>query len=419
MIEILFDTDPTRGDLSRAGFTLLAFTLMLAACSVQPGSQPQDPDAPAVARSGIRFIDPPSGSGAMAPSLTTGQDGALLSWLEPTASGHTLYFAEFAGESWSAPLQIASGEAFFANWADLPQLVVSAEGTHFAHWLQKLGEDTYAYGASLARSRDGGESWQQLGLLHDDATPAEHGFVSYAPLASGGVQAFWLDGRLMPGGGDMQLRTSWLGEGAVEASTLLDDRVCECCATDAATTSAGPVVVYRDRSSTEIRDIALIRATSDGWSKPVVIHQDGWQIQGCPVNGPAIAAQGNRVAVAWFSAAGEQPTVKLAFSSDAGAHFAAPISVDDTKPMGRVDVILDQRGLAVVSWMGPTSGGAEIRWRQIAIDGERGAVQIVAATTAARSAGVSKMAPWGDGMLFAWVEDGKPSRLRTGLVGLR
>ena len=40
-----------------------------------------------------RFVDPPAAAGAMAPNVTTRDDGVLLSWLEPAATtedGHNL-----------------------------------------------------------------------------------------------------------------------------------------------------------------------------------------------------------------------------------------------------------------------------------------------------------------------------------------
>lgn len=353
----------------------------------------------------------------MAPNLTAGAGGPLLTWLEPTAEGHALYLSQLDGEGWSEPRQLTAGEDFFANWADLPR-AVGAGGALYAHWLKKLGDDTYAYGAALARSGDGGETWEEVGLLHDDDSPTEHGFVSYAPLPSGGIQAFWLDGRAMLNGGGMQLRTARLDDGGAPASELLDDRVCECCATDAALAGDGPVVVYRDRSDSEIRDISVVRATEGGWSEPVTLHDDGWEIQGCPVNGPAVAAGGDRVAVAWFTAAGDEAEVKAAFSTDGGRSFGDAVVVDDAQPHGRVDVVLGPRGEAHVSWMGNGDGGAAILWSTVKADGARRPIRQVAATTSQRSAGVPRMVRHRDGLLFAWVEDGEPSRLRTAVAPL-
>lgn len=399
----------------RSATSVLA-VLLLAACAAElpPGNEE-------LARSesvNLRMLAPPAGPGALAPNLSPESGGVALTWLEPTENGHALRLSKLQGETWGPSAPVASGGGFFANWADLPQAVATSDGTLFAHWLTKLGEDTYAYGVQLAKSRDGGTTWEALGLLHDDASPTEHGFVSYAALPDGGVQAFWLDGRAMPAGGGMHLRTTRLGGDGPGASALLDDRVCECCATDAALAAGGPVVVYRDRSDSEIRDIAVVRATAEGWSGPTLIHDDGWQIHGCPVNGPAISADGDRVAVAWFTAAKGQAKVQVVHSVDGGATFGAPVLIDDGQPLGRVDVAMAPDGRALVSWLGSTEDGAEIRWREILASGEAGPVRVVSSTTASRSAGVPRMIRSGDELLFVWVEEGGSARLRAGLIPL-
>lgn len=130
---------------------------------------------------------------------------------------------------------------------------------------------------------------------------------------------------------------------------------CECCQTDAAMTTGGAIVVYRDRTEAEIRDISFVRRDDDGWTRPEPVHSDGWVVPGCPVNGPAVAAggpQGRQVAVAWFTASGNRPRVQVAFSADAGAHFETPVAIDAESPVGRVDVALDDAGDAIVTWLG-------------------------------------------------------------------
>jgi hypothetical protein len=42
-----------------------------------------------------------------------------------------------------------------------------------------------------------------------------------------------------------------------------------------------------------------VRQVKGGWTRPRVVHADGWKIDACPVNGPAAASDGAlRVAVA-------------------------------------------------------------------------------------------------------------------------
>jgi hypothetical protein len=411
---------------------LLATLLLVswAGCAA-PGGEPRPAPESVTA---LRALDPPAAPGAMAPRLTTVADGVLLSWLEPEDGERSRFRLRLARldpgtGGWSEPGELARGDAFFANWADIPG-AAAAGGVIVAHWLEKLGEDTYAYGVQLTRSQDGGGSWQPMGLLHDDDSPQEHGFVSWVALPDGALRAFWLDGRAMGeaadphgthgggdghghGGGAMQLRTARVEAGAPGPSELLDERVCECCGTDAALTARGPLVVYRGRSAGELRDIAVVRATADGWSAPTLVHADGWEIAGCPVNGPAVAAHGEQVVVAWFTGAENRGRVLLARSSDAGATFAAPVVIDAERPHGRVDVALEAGGEAWVSWIASGAEGAELRLRPVSVDGSAGEPMLITRTTAQRSAGFPRMVRHRGELIFAWVEDATPSRLRV------
>jgi hypothetical protein len=148
------------------------------------------------------------------------------------------------------------------------------------------------------------------------------------------------------------------------------------------------------------------------------VHADNWEINGCPVNGPSIAADGRRVAVAWYTEAGEQPRVKVAFSGDAGATFGVPIKVDDGEATGRVDVLLLPDGSALVCWMSGTAEGGAIKVRRIRPDGALGPVSVIAETDISRSSGFPRMARLGDEVHFAWTEFGKPSRVRTAAVNV-
>ncbi len=410
---------PTFSSVSRLqslGVTCaLSWLCLLVACSPsQPqGTNDSSPESAAV----LNFVDPPAGGGAMAPNLSASRAGLVLTWLEPGSQGYSLRFSEFSARTWSEPRQIATGGTFLANWADVPQAAEASSGARLAHWLEMLGDHGHAYGAKLARSLDGGDTWQELGLLHDDASPTEHGFVSYVPLSDDAIQAFWLDGRAMPSGGGMQLRTAVVEE-EPSASIVLDDRVCECCATDSAMTVEGPVVVYRDRSATEQRDISIVRATADGWTQPAVVHQDDWELVACPINGPAVAAHGQRVVVVWFTASRNRPRVQLAISSNAGAAFGPPILLDEARPSGRVDVVLGASGEAVATWIASTDEGPQLRWRHIGSDGTPGPLQVVTDSRPKLSGGFPRLGLTGEQVLLTWAEAGEPSRLRAAILDL-
>ncbi|HVG09953.1 MAG TPA: sialidase family protein [Thermoanaerobaculia bacterium] len=403
--------------MSRQAF-LIPVALVLIAAAGSPANPP-----------GWTPADPPAGPGAMAPSLTVagvagvaGKD-VLLTWLEPLGppkepTGHQLRFARLSAGGWSKPATIASGPGFFANWADFPGVGQAPDGSLSAHWLAKMGDDTYAYGIYLARSADGGATWAKTGMLHDDNIPAEHGFVSWV-AGPAGLRAFWLDGRETPKKGPMTLRTAMLDHGTPKTSELVDGRVCDCCQTDAALAADGPVVAFRDRTADEVRDIYVARWTATGWSKPVRAGADDWKIPGCPVNGPAIAASGKQVAVAWFTAAPPGPRVQLAVSSDGGATFAKPVLIDTGKPLGRVDLVLDGKD-AVVSWMSLVGDNAVIRLRRVSAKGRMGNPVAIAATSAARGSGFPRLAVQAGRLHVAWVEEGDQGRrVRMGSLPLK
>jgi hypothetical protein len=358
-------------------------------------------------------IDPPAAPGAFAPHLLATDDGALASWIEADDGVARVRVAPFATEGWREPATVVESDRLFANWADTPGVARAGDGAWLVWWLERLGEEPYAYGARLARSRDGGASWEALGWLHDDTSATEHGFVSIVPEGAG-ARAFWLDGRGTPAGAPMSLRSARI-DAAVGASTLVDPGVCDCCPTAALEIDEGALVVYRDRSLEEVRDILRARIAADGGvetSGPVAA--DGWRIEGCPVNGPAIARAGDRVAVAWFTAPGDRARVSVAFGDGAGEGFAPPIVVDDEQPIGRVGLAPLADGEVALVWLARAAERAEVRLARVAPDGIR-RVLTLAATSGGRRSGVPRVVGLPDGrLLVLWTEDDEgATRLRA------
>ncbi len=361
-------------------------------------------------------LSPPSAAGATAPFLFATPDGFLLSWMEPVAGTDrvAVRLSRYARGRWTAPRTIVERNDLFVNWADFPSVVEDANGVMFAHWLQKSGNGTYAYDVRMSISNDRGATWSAPFLLNRDGRMNEHGFASLVPLPGGGVAATWLDGRNMPEGkeeGEMSIRYAAIdARGAIRSEAELDSRTCECCTTGMAMTKSGPVVVYRDRNADEIRDIAAVRKSASGWTKPQLVHADGWKIAGCPVNGPQADAIGNRVAVAWYTAAQDQGRAFVAFSDDGGATFAPPVRIDDGKPAGRLDLAMIDADHAAVVWLEQTADGAEIRARRVQRNGMLAPSMKIADSSAARAAGFPRVARIGSDLYVAWTEHNAASR---------
>ncbi|MEO7363503.1 MAG: hypothetical protein ABI120_24440 [Gemmatimonadaceae bacterium] len=158
----------------------------------------------------------------------------------------------------------------------------------------------------------------------------------------------------------------------------------------------------------------MTRRVGGKWLAGAAVHNDNWKIAACPVNGPALAARGNRVALAWFSAPGDSAQVKLAFSDNAGATFSPPVRIDGGSPAGRVDAVLLADGGALVSWVERTGGDTTaVRVRRVAANGSVGAPMTVASSSAARASGFPKMVIAGANVMFAWTVPSRPSAIRV------
>jgi hypothetical protein len=404
--------------------TLLATALLvLAACGAPadraiPGIEPpREIDSPAGARSGEPFLAP------------SADGGVWLSWIERPDSLHELRVAKLDGDVWTEPRTIARSASFFVNWADFPSVFELPDGRLAAHWLARSGPGRYTYDVRLAESSDGGISWSDPILPHRDGTETEHGFATLFAMHDGSLGAVWLDGREMARranhGGDhangynaaMTLRFTTLGaNGSLGEEMLVDDRTCDCCQTDVAVSAEAPLLVYRDRSTEEVRDIVISRFIDGQWSEPRPVHEDGWVIPACPVNGPSIVARDRAAVVAWYTAARDTARVLVAFSTDAGASFAAPFRIDDGDPLGRVDALLLEDGSALVSWLERTAAGAQVRVRRVDRFGAMSAPTTVAASSAERASGFPRMTSAGARIIFAWTQPGEPARVHVAVT---
>ena len=371
-------------------------------------------------------LKPPLGEGSLWPGLSTQGDKVVLSWQENDGGDIWSVKTAIIDEAgWGPAHTVAHSteeSGFFINWADFASVEILESDLLVAHWLVRGPDGGYDYGIRVARSTDGGLMWTEPWTPHMDGTRTEHGFVSKFPLDGGGIGLVWLDARdsVDRGGekgtpGAMALRYRFLDRyGVPGLESLLDERVCDCCQTDAAISASGPVVVYRDRSEGEVRDIYVTRLVDGQWTEGTPVHRDGWVIPACPVNGPAVAARQDELAVAWFTGVGNERKAQVAFSSDNGVHFGDPIRVDDGTALGRVDVLWLENGSALVMWVERRPRVAEILVRQVWPDGRIEEEMLVTTTSAGRDGGFPQMVQDGRGrVVFAWTETGNGRHVRV------
>jgi hypothetical protein len=388
--------------------------------------EPQVPSTRAIWSLNVTALSSPAAANSGQPQLSSLGDRVVLSWVERSGESATLRFSERTDTGWTEARTVATGTDWFVNWADVPSVIPLQHESMAAHWLQTSAASDDAYDVRLAFSRDRGRTWSASVTPHHDGTHTEHGFASLFPMPGQGLGVVWLDGRQIkedaPEGvdaGNMSLRGALFAPDGHQASEVaIADRVCECCPSTAAVTADGPIVAFRNRTSDETRDIYVSRLVGGKWTAPRAVHNDRWRIAACPVNGPALSAKGRDVAIAWFTAVGDEGHVYAAFSSDAGQTFGPPVRIDDVGAVGRVDVELLADGSAAVTWIEFADQRSTFRIRRAERNGSRSASLAVSAIASGRSSGYPRLARRGNELIFAWTDAGDRSQVRTAVARL-
>ena len=394
----------------------------------------------------LQPIESPARGSASLPSVVRGADGIVrMSWVEHGPDTETrLMLARFSEGGFGAAQEIAAGKDWFVNWADFPTTAALPDGTLLAAWMRRNGEGTFAYGIEFALSSDAGETWSEPCWLHNDRSQAEHGFVSLISLDEERFGALWLDGGRTraalkeAAGPDAAQEVHWrtIGrDGSLGPELRLDARACDCCQTSLVRTTSGDLfAAWRDRSTDEVRDIAFSRralsqGTDQPWSEPIRVHDDGWLIPGCPVNGPRLAAgPKGELACLWYTG-GERLGTYAAFvrgadephlgslghkNSPPGPTFGVPIRIDEGATEGRVEALFLADGSLLTLWMEHRDEGVQWRARSIGANASVGPAMTIAPTSSDRRMGFLRAAPLGDGALLAWKDPD-----RDGLAILR
>ena len=355
------------------------------------------------------------------PSLVSGEGSLSLSWISSNeGKKSTLNFSQFKEGKWINTQTMATGSDWFVNWADFPAHAIN-ENLILSSYLKKSDSGTYTYDVILSLQKLSGEKVKEDFLLHTDGVKAEHGFVSIIPNHNQGFFITWLDGRntvdkdLDGYHKPMTIRFAEItNKGDIIDESELDSATCDCCQTSIAITNKGPVVVYRDRSDKEVRDIYIARKINGIWEVPTPIHNDGWEINGCPVNGPKVASNSNNLAVSWFTVSNEKPIVNLSFSKSNGASFGTLIKINDDDAIGRVDVAFLNPQEVLVSYIEGDDVGTYLRIKKVSIDGKVSAPITISKIDGGRNSGVPQLEILDNEAFIVWtVFEGKKNQLKT------
>ena len=356
------------------------------------------------------------------PSLVSNNGLLSLTWISSDEDMNAeLNFRQFKDGDWLNPMTLAVGSDWFVNWADFPTHAISGDQV-LTSYLKKSAGGSYTYDIFLSLQNLSGEKVKEDFILNTDGFKAEHGFVSMvAKKDDEGFLISWLDGRNTvekDADGNHKPMTIRFAEitnnGDIINENELDASVCDCCQTSVTNTDKGPLVVYRDRSEKEVRDIYVTRNIDDKWEAPAAVHNDGWIIYGCPVNGPKVVSNSNNIAVSWFTVYDGKPRVNLSFSESYGASFGSPIQINDNNAIGRVDIVYLNDMEVLVSYMEDDDFDTYLRLKKVSIDGKVSKPITISKIDSGRNTGVPQLEILNDEIFVVWtVFENENNQLKT------
>ncbi|MDQ1559369.1 MAG: hypothetical protein QOD32_2429 [Pyrinomonadaceae bacterium] len=314
----------------------------------------------------------PEGTDAAEPSVAaSAKDGSVyVVWVEHGANGAAdVWLARFNADGRrlnATPTRVNPRAGGATAWrGDPPTVAVSPDGRSiYVGWMARdksIASASLADAASLqlSASRDGGRTFAPPVKVNDELKPHAHGLHSLAVAADGRVHVAWLDERgVVPPPAathadakgkhtghheepNRQVFTAYSADGGrtFSPNRLVARDACPCCKTSLAAAPGGRVYVsWRQVLAGDFRHIA-VAASADGGQKfaaPVVVSDDRWMLNGCPVSGASLAVGGDGVlGVAWYTA-GEAgaPGIYRTESRDGGQTFAARRAVATGKAQG-------------------------------------------------------------------------------------
>jgi hypothetical protein len=255
------------------------------------------------------------------PSLASSNRFVALAWTA-TAGKTTDVFVSVSrdGGAFGRPRQVNDrpGDAL-AGGEQAPRVLLSAGGRTAGPamavvWPSHLGGSAIR----LARSANRALEFAPAESVSAPGAPGHRGWPAAAADPAGNAHVVWLD---HGNGSWLTARSTSLtagrsttltagrstsqttGKSPSRESTLVAEGVCYCCKTAVA---AGPrntvYAAWRHVYPGNIRDIAVARSGDGGatFDTPSRVSEDGWTINGCPDDGPALALDsGGTLHIVW------------------------------------------------------------------------------------------------------------------------
>ena len=338
------------------------------------------------------------GIDAAEPATAAAADGTFyVAWVNHDAKQADVMLARFnhKAQMQGTAVRVNREPGVATAWrGDQPSVAIGPDGAVYVLWTARVeAGDKHGTDLYLSASTDRGQTFVSEVRVNDDKAPGAHGMHSLAVSKDGRIYAGWLDernihapkpstkaeGHHMESNRDLYLATSTDGGRTFSRNQKVASDACPCCKTSLAVSADGTLYAgWRQVLPGSYRHIAVASSTDGGakFSTPVIVSDDRWMLQGCPVSGPSLSVDSasGTLQVVWF-AAGENgaPGVYFAESTDKGHSFSPRQLLSQETVRGTPALAVHDNNL-VALWQ--NSDVAETKMREI---GSAGAALSVAA----------------------------------------
>ena len=305
-----------------------------------------------------------------------------------------------------------------------PKIAIAQNGNIYVTWTQAL-QAPYSGYIWFSRSINGGKSFSQPSIVHQDRAEITHRFDALAVSPSGRVYVAWVDKRDLIAA----KKAKQAYDGAAIYYAVSDDQglsfgaeqkavdnSCECCRIAMLANEKGDaVMMWRHLFDGGVRDHAMAKIGVN--EKSTKIHRASfgqWKINACPHHGPALAkggdwgyhmawfdggdkaglfyarmdgdawvsspakrfgdansqaghaaliSNGEQVWLAWKEMTDTASQVKLVKSDDSGRSWDSPVVISQTKGKSDYPQLLLKDGQAYLAWNSEIDG---LIWTKVA-----------------------------------------------------
>ena len=246
------------------------------------------------------------------------QGHVLLTWNEKHANGlveFCMAISKDGGINFSDKKIIFASNGLSGSRLMRPKVLVKADGSMVAVFVENTNPTGKRSLSIMYSTSKDGQTWSGVHPVDTDPTQGiVRGFFDAVVLPNGELAVAYLkDVAGSTQHEERDLRMAITKNGVFQPEKRLDPVVCDCCNISLLVDAKGTLDVYYRDNNDNIRDIAKMTSTDNGatFSISQILHNDQWEIKGCPHSGPFSTTFGTENLIAWFAGGGSEKGLRL------------------------------------------------------------------------------------------------------------